>query len=72
MMNSYDDLTVMQKSKFDGLVDSHMQNDVVPDRVYGEDGIGIVSGEGTVRLTNSQIDNYLAKSLNNADSINLY
>ncbi|WP_273320591.1 hypothetical protein [Vallitalea guaymasensis] len=47
----YDDLTVMQKSKFDGFVDSHMQNDVVPDRVYGEDGIGIVSGEGTGKYT---------------------
>ncbi|QUH28816.1 hypothetical protein [Vallitalea guaymasensis] len=56
----YDDLTVMQKSKFDGFVDSHMQNDVVPDRVYGEDGIGIVSGEGTIngKLNKKTLSNY--------------
>ncbi|GKX30983.1 hypothetical protein SH1V18_34630 [Vallitalea longa] len=47
---SFDELTNVQKSKFDGLADSYKGKDI-PDRVNGEDSVGVVNGiEGTSEL----------------------
>ncbi|WP_281814829.1 hypothetical protein [Vallitalea longa] len=48
---SFDELTNVQKSKFDGLADSYKGKDI-PDRIDGEDGFGVVEGiEETNKLT---------------------
>ncbi len=32
----FDDLNMMQRSKFDGLVDTHLKRDIIPDRMMGK------------------------------------
>lgn len=73
---SYDELTAIQKSRFDSLVDSH-KDDVMPDRVYGEDGIGgtsnlvdgldVIDGKVLGKISVDDFNSIRTKSLHNAD-----
>ncbi|GKX30765.1 hypothetical protein SH1V18_32450 [Vallitalea longa] len=65
---SFDELTNVQKSKFDGLADSYKSKDIVRDRVNGEDGLGVVDGvisnlwkEST--CSSDELYNYLLKNV---------
>ncbi|GKX28601.1 hypothetical protein SH1V18_10810 [Vallitalea longa] len=57
---SFDELTNVQKSKFDGLADSYKGKDIIHDRVNGEEGLGVVDdieNTGNFIYKNNPLDN---------------
>ncbi|GKX28597.1 hypothetical protein SH1V18_10770 [Vallitalea longa] len=67
---SFDELTNVQKSKFDGLADSYKEKDILRDRVNGEDGLGIVKSinEEIVNLNPNKI-RFSQSSVNGSEEI---
>lgn len=52
----FDDLTNIQKSKFDGLADSYKGKDI-PDKINGEDELGVIKGinDNTTKANASEV-----------------
>ncbi len=66
----FDDLNMMQRSKFDGLVDTHLKRDIIPDRMDGEDAIDAVMN--SARGTRNNVSDLLKQSTCDSDELFSY